>query len=192
MIHPNFVLVGVALQLYGGYSYFLETLKGHVKPNRVTWLIWGIAPLIAFSSMISQGVGILSLATFVVGFVPLVIFFASFFNRDSVWKIQKLDIICGTLSIVGLVLWLITRVGNIAILLSIGADTLAAIPTIVKSYKYPETENSKVYFYGVFTGIIALLTVTDWSFQNYAFPLYIVFLNMLIGSLIKFRWRRIY
>jgi len=50
------------------------------------------------------------------------------------------DLICGILSLVGLVLWMITKVGNVAIFFSIVADGLAAVPTLVKAYKYPDTE----------------------------------------------------
>jgi hypothetical protein len=71
---------------------------------------------------LKQGVGILALTTFSVGFVPLTIFIASFFNKESEWKIGKLDIVCGVLSVLGLVLWLITKVGNVAIFFSIMAD----------------------------------------------------------------------
>src|SRR5258705_13291527 len=124
MINQNWIYVGLAFQSWGGLSYLIDTVKGKVQPNRVTWLLWAIAPLIAFSAMIKQGVGIESLSTFIIGFVPLLIFIASFFNKKAVWHITKFDLICGTLSVLGLVLWLITKVGNVAILFSIIADGL--------------------------------------------------------------------
>ena len=188
MINSNFVIIGVILQVLGSWSYFLDTIKGRVKPNKVSWLLWSIAPLIAFAAMIKQGVGITTLATFVVGFVPLVIFIASFVNKEAKWEIGKLDIICGLLSVAGLSLWLITKVGNIAIFFSIVADGLAAVPTIVKSYRYPETENSTVFFFGVINSVIALLALSKWNFQSYGFPLYLLFLNFILTGLIKFKW----
>lgn len=188
MINPNFVIIGVILQVLGSWSYFLDTIKGRVKPNKVSWLLWSIAPLIAFAAMVKQGVGITALATFVVGFVPLVIFIASFVNKEAKWEIGKLDIICGLLSVVGLILWLVTKVGNIAIFFSILADGLAAIPTIVKSYRYPETENSTVFLFGVLNSIIALLALSEWNFQSYGFPLYLLFVNFILAGLIKFKW----
>jgi hypothetical protein len=188
MINPNFVILGVILQLLGSWSYFLDTLKGKIKPNKVSWLLWSIAPLIAFAAMIKQGVGITALATFVVGFVPLIIFITSFVNKEAKWEIGKLDIVCGFLSVVGLILWLITKVGNIAIFFSIVADGLAAIPTIVKSYRFPETENSTVYFFGVVNAVVALMALSKWNFQSYGFPIYLFFVDLIIASLIKFKW----
>lgn len=95
MINPNFVILGVILQTLGSWSYLVDTIKGRVKPNKVSWLLWGIAPLIAFVAMIKQGVGITAFSTFIVGFIPLVIFIASFFNKKAEWNISKLDIFCG-------------------------------------------------------------------------------------------------
>lgn len=139
MINPNFVIFGAFIQFVGSFPYIKETLQGKVKPNRVSWLLWAIAPLIAAWAEIQQGVGILALTTFIVGFIPLIIFIASFVNKDSEWKLGRIDIICGVLSVVGLILWMITQVGNIAILFSLLADGLSAIPTLIKSFKYPET-----------------------------------------------------
>lgn len=187
MIHPNFIYVGVALQLWGGISYLLDTIKGTVKPNRVTWFLWSFAPLIAFFAQIQQGVGIEALATFIVGFVPLMVFIASFINKKAEWKMHNLDYWCGGLSLVGIALWLITKVGNVAILFSIMADLLACIPTIVKSYHNPETENDLVFFFGVVNAAIALLVITTWNFENFGFQLYLLFANSLIFALIRFR-----
>ncbi len=44
------VLLGAAIQMVGVVSYLKDTLKGVTKPNRVTWLLWSIAPLIGSSN----------------------------------------------------------------------------------------------------------------------------------------------
>src|SRR4029078_6496608 len=120
--------------------------------NKVTWFIWTIAPLIAFAAQVQQGIGLSSLTTFSVGFVPLLIFIASFVNKNSHWKITTLDIICGILSMIGLFFWFITQVGNVAIFFSILSDALAAIPTVIKSYKAPETETAQAYLFSGLNG----------------------------------------
>lgn len=187
MINQNWIYLGVALQSWGGLSYLIGTLKGSVKPNKVSWLLWSIAPLIAFFAMIKQGVGVEAWATFIVGFVPLLVFTASFLNKKSTWEITKLDIVCGMLSILGLVLWMVTKVGNVAIFFSILADGLAAFPTIIKSFNEPETEDHMAYTLGVPNAAIALLILDNWRFENWGFSLYLLFVSSLLSVLILFK-----
>jgi hypothetical protein len=187
MINENFVILGVLISLSGSISYLIDTLRGIAKPNRVSFFFWGLAPLIAFFAEIQQGVGLASLMTFAVGFSPLLILSASFFNKNSYWKITRLDLICGTLSLLGLLLWQIIKVGNVAIFFSIMSDGLASVPTIIKSYRAPETENWKVYFGSAISAAITLMTIKVWNFQNYAFPAYIFIVCLFLFILIKFR-----
>ena len=48
MIDERFVYLGVILSIYGSLSYLIDTVKGKVRPNRISWLFWALAPLIAF------------------------------------------------------------------------------------------------------------------------------------------------
>ena len=187
MINQNFVILGAIIATAGGLSYLIDTLKGKVKPNRVSYLLWSIAPLIAFFAEIQQGVGIQSLMTFIVGFLPLTVFIASFVNKNAEWKLTSFDVTCGVLSVVGLVLWFITKSGNIAIMFSILADGLAALPTIVKAFTYPETESAWPYFTSTISAGLTLLTIQVWDFATYAFPLYILLVTIVISSLVQFK-----
>lgn len=187
MIDERFVFISVALILLGDLGYLIYTIQGKVKPNKVTWFLWGLAPLIAFTAQVKQGIGLSSLTTFAFGAVPLLIFFASFLNKKAYWKITKFDLICGALAIVGLVLWKITQVGNWAILFAIASDGLAGVPTIVKSYKAPETENYQVYLLNAIGAVVTLFTIKQWDFAHYAFPLYILLGCSTLFLLIKFK-----
>jgi len=184
MINQNWIYIGVGIQTLGGIGYLIDTLKGRVRPNKVGWLLWSIAPLIAFFAMIKQGVGPEAWATFIVGFLPLLVFMASFVNKKAYWKITKLDYICGTLSVLGLILWMITKVGNVAIFFSIVADALASFLTIYKSYKEPESESHLIFTLGIINAAIGLLVINEWNFQNYAFNLYILADDIIISGLI--------
>ncbi len=190
MIDPNFVLLGIFINFLGGLNYIIDTLKGKVKPNRVTWFLWALVSFIAFAAEIKQGVGIQSLMTFMVGFTPLLIFIASFFNKKAYWKISRFDLLCGALSLLGLLLWYMTKVGNIAIFFSIISDLTAGIPTLVKAYKYPETENYIEFSSSMISSILTVLTFTSWTFALYAFPLYIFFFDTIMIVLIKFKLGR--
>lgn len=187
MIDERFVFVAIALNLFGGLTYLIETIKGKVKPNKVTWFLWALAPFIAFTAQSKQDVGLSSLMTMTAGINPALIFFASFLNKKANWKISNFDLSCGALSLVGLALWGVTQIGNVAILFSILADGLAAVPIIVKSYKAPETEDYKAFLFAVISASVTLFTIKQWDFAHYAFPLYIFIVCLLIFLLIKFK-----
>lgn len=187
MLNENFVILGFLISLFGSLKYLIQTIQGKVKPNKVTFFLWALAPLVAFTAQIKQGVGIQSLMTFGAGFSCLIIFTASFSNKKAQWKLSTFDLICGAFSLLGLLFWFITRIGNIAIIFAIIADALAALPTIVKIYRYPETENGWIYLLAAVSASITLLTIKNWHFAYYGFPLYILLICLLIFSLSQFK-----
>lgn len=191
MLPGYFIIVGTLIGAAGSAAYLAETLKGKIKPNRVSFLLWSIAPIIAFFAQITQEVGLEALMTFSTGFLPFTVFLASFANKQSQWKLTRFDLACGILSLAGLALWMITKVGNIAIVFSIVADGFAAIPTIVKAYKYPETELAWPWIATVFGIVLTLLTLSKFTFANCGFIIYILILNTLIFALVQFKFGKI-
>jgi hypothetical protein len=187
MLPRYFIIIGTLLGAAGSVAYLAATVKGRVKPNRVSFLLWSIVPFIAFFAQIQQGVGLEALMTFSTGFLPLTVFIASFVNKKAEWKITGFDLMCGILSLVGLALWMITKVGNVAIFFSIVADALAAIPTIMKAYKYPDTEIAWPWIATVAGVVLTLLTLSTFTFANCGFILYILAVNILIYALVQFR-----
>ena len=73
------------------------------------------------------------------------------------------------------------------ILFAIFSDGVAAIPTIIKSWKAPETENYKVFFFAIINSGITLLAIKIWNFAHYAFPIYIFTICVILTILIKFK-----
>jgi hypothetical protein len=188
MIDQNWIYVGALLNLIGSVTYVVATIKGKTSPNRVTWFLWALAPLVAYGAMLGEGVSPLDgLMTFMVGFGPLLIFIASFFNKKSVWKITRFDMICGALSLLGLVGWLLTRTGSVAIFFSLLADGLALLPTLAKTWKAPETENYVVFLNGAISAAITMLALQVYDFEHMAFPVYIFIVCALMFVLIKFK-----
>jgi len=187
MLPSYFVVIGTLIGAVGSVAYLIDTIKGKVKPNRVSFLLWSIAPFIAFAAQIKQGVGLEALMTFSTGFLPMTTLIGSFLNKNAGWKLTKFDLLCGFLSVAGLVLWQITRVGNVAIFFSILADGLAAIPTIIKAYKYPDTELAWPWIASSFGVFLTILTLKELSFTNSGFIIYILIVNFIIFCLVQFR-----
>lgn len=187
MIDQRFVIIGALISTSGAITYLWNTIKGRVRPNRVSFLLWSIAPMIAFAAQVRQGVGLEALMTFSTGFLPLLIFTASFVKRQAEWKLTRFDLICGVLSVLGLALWLITKVGNVAIFFSIVADGLAGLPTLNKAYRHPETEIAWPWMATCVGITLTLLTLDQWTFANSGFILYILIIDLIIFACVQFK-----
>ena len=178
---PYLVFLGAAVQLFGITSYIKDTLKGKTKPNKITWLLWATAPLIATAAAISDGVGLAVLPVFISGFGPLLVLLSSFANKEAYWKLEKFDYVCGACSILALLLWWITKNPTIAILFSILSDFFACIPTLIKAWKHPETENPDAFTYGFFNSLTSFAAINVWNFSSLAFPVYLTIANIALS-----------
>src|SRR5512136_1344003 len=94
----SLVFVAAFATLLAAFVYIRSMFKGGAKPNRVSWLIWTVAPFIATAAAISNGVGWAVLPVFMAGFSPLLIFAASFVIKYSYWQLASVDYACGILS----------------------------------------------------------------------------------------------
>ncbi len=187
MLDERFVIVGFILNFLGSLSYFLAVLRGQAKPNKVSWFLWGIFPLIAGIAQLDQGVGLQALPTFSATFCSFVVLLAAFFNKKAYWKLGALDWVCGALAGLGYILWQITDWPNLALMFAILADFLAGVPTIVKAYKSPETESSWTFLLGFINYVLGLLTLQALDFAHLSFPLYAGMMCLTFFALIQFR-----
>lgn len=186
MLPESFAIVGAIIGSLGGLFYLYETLVGNAQPNRVTWLLWGVFPLVIFVAQRAQGVESVSWASFVAGLTPLLVFAASFANPKAFWRTQPRDYALMVAAIAGIVGWAITDNPNLALAFSLLADLLAGIPTLIKSYRHPESESWIAYAISAVGFGISLLSVQVLDFQNAAFVAYIFVMNATFAVL---AWR---
>lgn len=187
MLDERFIVLAVAVNVVGTLNYIAAVLKGRAKPNRVTWALWSVAPYIAFFASLDEGVGLTAWFTFSAGFNPTMVLIASFIGKNASWELKARDYALGALSVAGLILWQITGEGAIAILFAVLADFFAATPTLIKAFQAPETESSPTFLFCAIASVIALLTVDDWMFAMYAFPLYSLLICSVLFSTIQFK-----
>jgi len=181
VIPEYFAIIGAVIASLGGFYYLYETIIGKAKPNRVTWLLWGLFPMIIFVAQRIQGVEGLSWVSFAAGFTPFLILLASFLNKKAYWKTEKRDYYIMGAAIVGILLWLLTDNPNLAILFSLVADFLAGLPTLIKAYRHPETESWIAYAISTVGFGLGLLAISSYTFENYAFALYLFIMNGLLA-----------
>lgn len=181
------VFLGAAVNLIGASFYIRDTLRGQTRPNRVTWFLWSAIPMIAVAAALTKGVGWAVLPVFMSGFTPFLVFLASFVNKKAYWQLEKRDYLYGSFSVLALVLWAITKEPNVAIVLAIVSDSLAFMPTLIKSWKNPESESAITYACGIFSALTSFAAMKMWGLSELAFPLYLIITNLLLVLFIQRR-----
>ncbi len=187
MLPQEIVFISIATSLFAGFFYLRDTLKGETKPNRITWLIWVIAPAVAAGVQFQKGAGLSALPIFMAGVVPFFVFLASFKNKNSYWKLGVFDYVCLALSLLAIFFWLYLKEGVLATILAILADLIAFAPTYKKSWDYPNTETITPYLSGSFNALLSLFTLSFFSFNTAGFAVYLFFCNLIEVILVLYR-----
>jgi hypothetical protein len=184
VIDPRFIYLALLLAAFGGYGYVRDTWRGVTSPNRVTWSLWGLEGVLAFGVELQQHVGLASLMTLMLGLGPCVVVLASFRNPQSVWKIDAFDVVCGVISLAGLAFWAFVHEPTVALVAFVGADQVAALPTVRKSWFAPRTESPRVFIMGSLNCGITILTLKFFSTAGALFPGCVVVTDLVLAVLI--------
>ena len=179
------LLVGIVLSLSASLNYIIATLHGTVKPNRVSWLMWTFAAGAGGWVTLRAGGDILVVIRIALAvIVPFVVFITSFWGKNGYWRMSQFDFSCGVLSFVAIACWLLYSNAPLSITLAGLADLLASFPTILKSWRAPETESALSFFIFALSFIVVLPVVSVWDTVHVGFALYLIGVNMLICILI--------
>ncbi len=182
------VFVAAAVSLAAAFVYIRSMFRGQTKPNRVTWFMWSVAPFVATAAAVSNGADWAILPVFMSGLCPFLIFSASFFSKEAYWKHTSFDLVCGALSAVALVLWYLTSNPNVAIVFAIVSDALAAVPTLLKAWRNPQTESAWPFLTGLFAPLTTFVVASTWTFSEVSFSGYLVLINIVLVAAVSKKW----
>ncbi|MBK0417988.1 hypothetical protein JD276_02925 [Leucobacter sp. CSA1] len=176
MIDPRWVFLSMVFSLIGALRYAYLTLRGRVRPNLVSWSLWAAAPLIGFLAQLDAGVGMPALQTLASGLAPLLVLVSGLVSRHGRVRLSAFDLSCGGVALVAIVVWLALGNAPLAVLFAIAADAIAAIPTLIKAWRDPRSENASFYALIGAGSIVTLCTVASWRPEVWGFSAYILVL----------------
>jgi hypothetical protein len=182
-----FLTAAIALRLAAGARYLVAVVRGRARPNPVTWFCWGLAPLVAFTAQLSHGLRPTEWMSLVLALGPIAIVTAAVLKNGVRGRVSRADLSCGGMALAGLVAWQLTDRPAVALLCSIGADLIAAVPTFGNAYRRPFDECAPPYLMSALAMAITLLTVNHWGFNQVALPLYILLVNLALYLVIRVR-----
>lgn len=188
-------ILGIAASLIwigSAAPYILSIVRGKTRPSAVSQFLWTILGVIDVAAQYSAGASwsILTVAavTFNTGvFTVLALVGYGYKNNKLSWA----DWICLILAPVALVAWYLTSNPVMALWFSLAANTLAAVPTFIKTYKNPESELALGWALVTVAGIMGIVSNTIWTPANLIIPVYITVECAIIAALAYLgRWAK--
>lgn len=189
--HSSLGIASGIIQIFSVIPYVKDMLYGNTRPNAVSYVLWAITGIIAVLAQVSAGASWSLAFLIALTFNACLIAFLSL-RGYGYKKYTALDWSCLLLAIASLVLWKITENPVVALVLSVVGDFFAALPTIAKAYKDPNSELAFGWFLVVIASSLSILSSTKWNTANLIVPMYSLGESALITWLVYFGQRKIF
>lgn len=173
------------LALIGFVPYVIATLQGKNKPNRVTWIIWGLVSLILLGSYKTAGAthALWPSVSNALGMIVIIVLSFKYGEGGG----NLLDLGCLLTALAGLFFWWFFDSPLPALYISIAVDLIGGIPTIKKSYLDPAREDRLTWILFWTANVLNLFAVEEWNFAMALYPLYLFFISGTILAILTVR-----
>jgi hypothetical protein len=179
-----FGILSSIVLLVGGVPYLRDIYNKKVHPHILSWIGWSFITAIGASAMLADGSEWVVAILFANTASCFMIAGYSIIKKVGVWSVSVYDFIFFGMGILGLILWQIIGLPVIALIFAISADLCFGVPTIIKTFKSPESETSFAWFASATSGLLSLFTIQQYTFSEVAYPLYLFIFDTLILLLI--------
>ncbi|HLH94239.1 MAG TPA: hypothetical protein VKW08_03895 [Xanthobacteraceae bacterium] len=183
--HPLLAILGGIVQILSAIPYVRDMLWGQTRPNIISWSLWTVLQSIALAAQLSAGfswsVLLLVAMTFNTAVVAVLGSMGYGYRRYG-----GLDYTCGAIGAAAIVLWLITGEPLVALTLSVAADFIIAIPTVVKTIRDPHSETLLAWFLVAVASALTLLSTTAFTPSNLLYPSYLFLITASMTCIIFF------
>jgi hypothetical protein len=174
----EFALTAVAVLTIIAYSFYINSIfRGKSRPNHSSWMIWTTAGAFMALSSVMHG-GLTSIWVPFYFFFPLIVLLVTF--KCDPFKWNTLDKCCLLAAGLGLTLWVIVRSPAYSTLINLFIELTAAVPTIIKTYYKPKSEEFLSWFLFLIACVIEFVAVEVWNIS----ALYPVYLCMLAAMMV--------
>jgi len=183
------IVVSSILTVASVVPYMIEVLRGKTKPRIVSWFTWslltGIACAASFADKQYPTAILMLFATIETGTIVVLGL------RHGDHKLEWFDIVCQIAALIGLALWQIFDSPSIAVISAVSIDLIGALPTIKHSWDKPGEETALTFFLAGLGGLCTVLVAGSWRITAIAYPLYLLFINLVLAGIILGRDRRL-
>ncbi len=178
-------ITAALLAIAGNLPYLWDILKGRVKPHPYTWLVWTMVSGIIFFGQVAKGAGIGALPTAASEIFTLIIFLFSL--KYGFKGITKTDTAFLIAALAGIIPWLLTKDPTISVIVAVSIDLIAFVPTLRKTWQYPQTETPILYGSNVLRHILALFSLQAYNIATTLHSIAMITTNILMTIFILAR-----
>lgn len=186
-MHQMFLIISIIAGSVAPIIGVTSVLKGSFRPQRMTRFLIFLVSLLFVGTLYAQGDrnSIYMASAQLLGSTAL--FFLSL--KRGMGGNTKFDWVVFTMAIGSLIVWQTTKNPLLGLLMSLVTDFIGFVPTLIKTWKYPETEEWKFYMSDVVASFFSILSIGVFSLSNLAFPVYIFLINTVSVVMILGRKR---
>lgn len=173
-----FSILVVMAAVWGYIPYIRSILKRTTKPTLSAWLSWLSIDMVIIAAMISKHSIVWQMFVYAAGSIIVIIL--CLFKRASLeWK--ALDSLCVGLVIMAMFGWYFTGDANVAIVISIIANTVGSIPMLRNLWIDPHNESLECWLYALLASTFGVLAIPSMTIAYALAP--IAFLLFPIGTI---------
>ena len=184
-VKEAFAIIAALLAVAGNIPYLRDTLKGRVKPHPYTWLVWSIVSCTVFFGMVAKGAGIGALPTAASEIFTIIIFLFSL--KFGFKGIAKTDTIFLCVALAGLIPWALTKDPTLSVVIAVGIDLVAFVPTLRKTWQEPKTETPVLYGSNVLRHVLALFSLQTYNIATMLHSVVMIATNTGMTAIILLR-----
>ncbi len=174
-IQQLFLIISIVFGFVSPIIGITSVIKGDFKPQRMTRFLIMLVSFLFVGTLFANGDtnGIYLASAQLLGSIAM--FYLSL--KRGMGGNTRLDWVVFAMAIGSLIIWQTTNIAFLGLAMSIVTDFIGFVPTLVKTWKYPETEEWKFYMSDVVASFFSILSILAFSLENLAFPVYIFLIN---------------
>jgi hypothetical protein len=181
-------IIAAILAIIGNIPYLIDVIKKRVQPHPYTWLVWSIVSGITFFGQLAKGAGIGALPTAAAEIFTVIIFLFSL--KYGFKNIVRKDTYFLVVALASIIPWMITDDPTLSVVIVVGIDLVAFIPTIRKTWLYPKTETPVLYSMNVLRHTLALFSLQSYNIATTLHSIVMIITNSIMTTLIATGYKR--
>jgi len=176
-----FAWASFAVSIIASVQFCYGSIKGKIKPQRVTWLLWTAISATYFAAAVRTDGAILFTLAELIGMAAVFLISLKFGTGGG----SFLDIASLVIATAAFVYLLFAKDPIISLLLAIFIDAIGSVLTIKKLAKDRTSEAREPWVLALFASGFAILGLTQFTFVNLLYPVYDLILCVIIIIMVK-------